>query len=93
MIGIDPSRKMIERARQKRIAGNVVFRRVSAEALPLEDCSVDLVFLSQVYHHLTDPGGSRAGMFPRPAVGDICASATPPARTISSIGISFRCRN
>jgi ubiquinone/menaquinone biosynthesis C-methylase UbiE len=46
---------MIERARQKPIAGNVVFRRASAEALPLEDRSVDLVFLSQVYHHLTDP--------------------------------------
>ena len=72
VIGIDPSRKMIERARQKRIAGNVVFRRVSAEALPLEDCSVDLVFLSQVYHHLTDPGGSRAGMFPRPALSGTC---------------------
>ena len=55
VIGIDPSRKMIERARQKPIAGNVQFRRASAEALPLEDRSVDLVFLSQVYHHLTDP--------------------------------------
>ena len=55
VIGIDPSRTMIERARQKPIAGNVVFRRASAEALPLEDRSVDLVFLSQVYHHLTDP--------------------------------------
>src|SRR5215813_13582106 len=37
VIGIDPSRRMIERARQKPIAGNVVFRRTSAEALPLED--------------------------------------------------------
>src|SRR6516225_2253011 len=55
VIGIDPSRRMIERARQKPIAGNVVFRRASAAALPVEDRSVDLVFLSQVYHHLTDP--------------------------------------
>jgi ubiquinone/menaquinone biosynthesis C-methylase UbiE len=55
VIGIDPSQRMIDRARQKPIAGNVAFRRAEAEALPIEDGSVELVFLSQVYHHLTDP--------------------------------------
>ena len=46
---------MLDQARRKRIAGNVVFRQASADALPLPDGSVDLVFMSQVYHHLTDP--------------------------------------
>jgi len=55
IIGIDPSARMLDRARQKRIAGNVVFRQASADALPLPDGSVDLVFMSQVYHHLADP--------------------------------------
>lgn len=55
VIGIDPSQKMLDQARQKPISGNVVFRQALAEALPLQDGSVDLVFMSQVYHHLTDP--------------------------------------
>jgi ubiquinone/menaquinone biosynthesis C-methylase UbiE len=55
VIGFDPSQRMIDRARQKPIAGNVAFRQAAAEALPLEDRSVDLVFLSQVYHHFADP--------------------------------------
>jgi SAM-dependent methyltransferase len=32
-----------------------MFREASADALPLPDGSVDLVFMSQVYHHLADP--------------------------------------
>jgi len=55
VIGIDPSGRMLDQARQKRIAGNVVFQRASADALPLPDGSVDLTFMSQVYHHLADP--------------------------------------
>jgi SAM-dependent methyltransferase len=55
IIGIDPSGKMLDQARRKRIAGNVVFRQGSADALPLPDGSVDLAFMSQVYHHLADP--------------------------------------
>jgi ubiquinone/menaquinone biosynthesis C-methylase UbiE len=46
---------MIDQARRKPIPENVEFRRSSAEALPLQDGAVDLVFMSQVYHHLTDP--------------------------------------
>jgi ubiquinone/menaquinone biosynthesis C-methylase UbiE len=55
VIGIDPSQRMLDQARGKLIAGNVEFRQASAEALPLSDRSVDLLFMSQVYHHLADP--------------------------------------
>src|SRR5260370_5761117 len=55
IIGIDPSGRMLDQARQKPIAGNVAFRQASADALPLPDGSVDLTFMSQVYHHLADP--------------------------------------
>jgi ubiquinone/menaquinone biosynthesis C-methylase UbiE len=33
----------------------IEFRRASADELPLADGCVDLVFMSQVYHHLPDP--------------------------------------
>lgn len=55
IIGIDPSGRMLDQARQKRATGNVVFRQASADALPLPDSSIDLAFMSQVYHHLADP--------------------------------------
>src|SRR5882672_7731184 len=37
VIGIDPSGKMLDQARRKRIAGNVKFRQASADALPVPD--------------------------------------------------------
>jgi ubiquinone/menaquinone biosynthesis C-methylase UbiE len=55
VIGIDPSLKMINQAHRKSIAEDVVFRQSPAETLPLEDGAVDLIFMSQVYHHLTEP--------------------------------------
>jgi ubiquinone/menaquinone biosynthesis C-methylase UbiE len=55
IIGIDPSGRMLEQARRKSFSGNVVFRQVPADALPLQDGSVDLTFMSQVYHHLANP--------------------------------------
>ena len=55
VIGIDPSIKMIEQARRKPAKGDVTFRQGSAEALPLTDGFADLVFMSMIYHHLTDP--------------------------------------
>jgi ubiquinone/menaquinone biosynthesis C-methylase UbiE len=55
VIGIDPSLKMVAQARRKPTIGNVVYRQGSAEALPLPDGCADLVFMSMVYHHLTDP--------------------------------------
>jgi len=55
IIGIDPLKKMLDQARRKPAAGNVVYRQAAAEALPLPDGCADLVFMSMVYHHLTDP--------------------------------------
>ncbi len=51
---IDPSEKMLEQARRKPLAG-VQFQKASGEELPLSDGSVDLVFMSMVFHHFHDP--------------------------------------
>lgn len=51
---IDPSEKMLECARRKPHVG-VRFQRASGEALPLANESVDLVFMSMVFHHFDDP--------------------------------------
>jgi ubiquinone/menaquinone biosynthesis C-methylase UbiE len=55
VIGIDPSRKMMDRARRKPAAANVTYKQGSAEAIPLADACADLIFMSQIYHHLSDP--------------------------------------
>ena len=55
VVGLDPSKKMIDQARQKPTNSSVVFGRASAHELPLADGSVDLVLMSQIYHHLPDP--------------------------------------
>jgi SAM-dependent methyltransferase len=56
VIGFDPSAKMIDEARRKSPATNTIrFGRASAHELPLPDSRVDLLFMSQVYHHLPDP--------------------------------------
>ena len=55
-VGIDPSQKMLDQARQKLTSDRVSFVRAAAEALPIGDNSTDVVFMSMVYHHLADPG-------------------------------------
>jgi ubiquinone/menaquinone biosynthesis C-methylase UbiE len=55
VLGIDPSLKMLDQARRKPAIGNVVYCGGSAEALPFRDGCADLVFMSMVYHHFTDP--------------------------------------
>ena len=55
VIGIDPSEKMVDQARRKPATGNVDYRHGAAEALPLPDGCADLIFMSMVYHHFTDP--------------------------------------
>jgi ubiquinone/menaquinone biosynthesis C-methylase UbiE len=57
VIGIDPSQKMLDRARQKRVTGKVSYREGPAEAMPLPDGCADLVLMSMIYHHLSDPAG------------------------------------
>jgi ubiquinone/menaquinone biosynthesis C-methylase UbiE len=55
VIGIDPSKKMLEQARSKQIGQRVRYDIGSAEAIPLPDDSVDLVFMSMIFHHLAEP--------------------------------------
>lgn len=55
VIGVDPSRKMLEQARGKLTKRAVQYVRGTAEALPLADDSCDLIFMSMVFHHFTDP--------------------------------------
>lgn len=52
--GIDPSNKMITKAQESIAATRVIFAQSSAEDLCIIDNSVDLAFLSQVYHHFQD---------------------------------------
>jgi ubiquinone/menaquinone biosynthesis C-methylase UbiE len=55
VIGIDPSHKMIDQARRKPATGKISYRQGLGEAMPLPDGCADLVFMSMVYHHLSDP--------------------------------------
>ena len=54
-IGIDPSRKMLEQARRKQGDARVRYELGRAEEIPLLDDSVDLIFMSMVFHHLNNP--------------------------------------
>jgi len=56
VVGIDPSAKMLERAREKQPGGRVQYERGSAEAIPLPSASIDLIFMSMSFHHF----GNRA---------------------------------
>lgn len=55
VIGLDPSAKMVGRARQKLRDDRARYCRGCAEAIPVSAGSVDLVFMSMSFHHFTDP--------------------------------------
>jgi ubiquinone/menaquinone biosynthesis C-methylase UbiE len=55
VVGIDPSRKMLGQARGSLSGDRVLFVCSSAEALPLPPNSVDLIFISMVFHHFANP--------------------------------------
>ncbi|HEU4432595.1 MAG TPA: methyltransferase domain-containing protein [Pyrinomonadaceae bacterium] len=55
VIGVDPSIKMLDQARKKQRDPRVRYEAGSGEAIPLEDESVDLVFMSMSFHHFEDP--------------------------------------
>jgi ubiquinone/menaquinone biosynthesis C-methylase UbiE len=55
VIGLDPSSKMLRQAVAKRDGPSVLHAIARGEELPLPDGSVDLVFMSMVFHHFTDP--------------------------------------
>ncbi len=54
-VGVDPSEKMLGQARAKLRDRRVRYEAGSAEAIPLADASVDLIFMSMIFHHLEDP--------------------------------------
>jgi ubiquinone/menaquinone biosynthesis C-methylase UbiE len=58
VVGVDPSEAMLDVAKSR--SGSSVQPRIewtqgAAESIPLEDEAVDLVFMSQVFHHLSQP--------------------------------------
>src|ERR1051325_5508091 len=55
VIGVDPSMKMLQQARRKQLDGRVRYHSGRGEAIPLPDGSVDLVFMSMVFHHFDNP--------------------------------------
>lgn len=55
VVGIDPSEKMLGQARRKPRGTPVHFQRANAEAIPLVNRSVDLIFMSMSFHHFRDP--------------------------------------
>ncbi len=54
VVGVEPSAAMLAVARAEDLPG-VEWKEGSAEDIPLEDGAVGLVFMSQVFHHLSDP--------------------------------------
>ena len=55
VIGIDPSTKMLEQAQRKQLDSRVRYQPGRGEAVPLPDKSVDLIFMSMVFHHFDSP--------------------------------------
>jgi SAM-dependent methyltransferase len=54
IIAVDPSEAMLEQCRNRGL-NNVVWKYGSAENIPLDASSVDLAWMSQVFHHLESP--------------------------------------
>lgn len=55
VIGIDPSEKMLEQARRKQRDRRVRYEPGRGESIPVPDDSVDLIFMSMVFHHFDNP--------------------------------------
>jgi ubiquinone/menaquinone biosynthesis C-methylase UbiE len=68
VVGVDPSRTMLDEAQSHRTHSRVFYARGSAEFIPLKTNSVDVVFMSMAFHHFTDP----------PAVAEECRRVLRP---------------
>src|SRR5260370_18807079 len=55
VIGIDPSKKMLEQARSKPSGRRIRYEPGRGESIPFPDNSVDLIFMSMIFHHFDDP--------------------------------------
>ncbi len=54
VLAVDPAEKMLLEARAKR-RRELISARACGESLPLARASVDMVFMSMVFHHFNDP--------------------------------------
>lgn len=54
VIGVDPSKKMLAQARSKPSRSRVRYEPGRGESIPLPDNSVDLIFMSMIFHHFDD---------------------------------------
>ena len=55
VIGIDPSKKMLEQARSKPSCRRIRYEPGRGESIPLPDNSADLIFMSMIFHHFDNP--------------------------------------
>ena len=55
VIGIDPSKKMLAQARSKPSDARIRYEAGRGESIPLPDNSVDLIFMSMIFHHFDNP--------------------------------------
>ena len=55
VLAIDPSKKMLEQARAKQRDSRVSYLPGSGESIPLDSNSVDLIYMSMIFHHFRDP--------------------------------------
>ena len=55
VVGVEPSEKMLDQARRKPRGTLLHYQRGTAEAIPLVNRSVDLIFISMSFHHFRDP--------------------------------------
>ena len=54
VIGVDPSKKMLARAIEKNGSMQVRYVEGTAESIPLDAASVDMIFTSMTFHHFVD---------------------------------------
>jgi ubiquinone/menaquinone biosynthesis C-methylase UbiE len=54
VVGLDPSEKMLDQARRKLRDHRVRYASGRGEAIPCEDKSIDLIFMSMIFHHFED---------------------------------------
>ena len=65
VVGIDPSFRMLEQALAKPHSSRIRYAMACGEEIPLRSRSVDLVFMSMVFHHFNSPARVRARVQPR----------------------------
>jgi SAM-dependent methyltransferase len=55
VLGVDPSAKMLEQARAKLTNPKVRYATGTGEAIPLPSQTIDMIFMSMVFHHFLAP--------------------------------------